>query len=258
MLAMRRLLTHLAQFSSFFKQGEVLCTQGLAYLLKNSAARAEFGAYISKHACRTLGSNLAWKAEVRQEDGGRCDLEACAANGSVIKIEAKLGAPFGEGQLGAYAANIQKRCDGGLLLVLVPRHRTEEIIASVSSTFALTGNGPWRLGGPPGCSVAVIYWEDVLDVLRPVGSEPFHSDLDQFEAMYRVLKGRDIEPPTNDSELLAWRDKQGNYFNLVDRVTRQLSPHGQVLPMAGCDSTAVRPSSLSSTTAFSRPVFRSD
>jgi hypothetical protein len=174
---MRRLLTHLAQFSSFFKQGEVLCTQGLTYLPENAAARAEFGAYISKQTCRKLGSNLTWKAEVRQEDGGRCDLEACAADGSVIKIEAKLGAPFGGGQLGFYAADIQKRCDGGLLLVLVPRHRAEEIIASVSSTFALTGKGPWRLGGPSGCSVAVIYWEDVLDTLRAVGSEPFLSDL---------------------------------------------------------------------------------
>ena len=32
-MRVRRLLSHLAQFSSFSNQGELLCTQGLAYLL---------------------------------------------------------------------------------------------------------------------------------------------------------------------------------------------------------------------------------
>ena len=40
----QRLLSHLAQFSSFSKQGELLCTQGLTYLLENPDARAAFGA----------------------------------------------------------------------------------------------------------------------------------------------------------------------------------------------------------------------
>ncbi len=44
---MRRLMGHLAQFSSFSKQGEVLCTQGLKYLLENSDARVAFADWIS-------------------------------------------------------------------------------------------------------------------------------------------------------------------------------------------------------------------
>jgi hypothetical protein len=147
-------MTHLAQFSSMFKQGELLCTQGLAYLLENQAARTASGAYISNEADKSVGSDLIWHAEVRQKDGGRCDLEACAADGSVVKIEAKLGAPFGEGQLALYIADIQRRCDNGLLLVLVPRHRADEITKSVLSTLALTENGPrtcpvMTQSGPP-------------------------------------------------------------------------------------------------------------
>jgi len=35
---MRTLLGHLAQFASFHSQGELLCTQGLAYLLEGTTA----------------------------------------------------------------------------------------------------------------------------------------------------------------------------------------------------------------------------
>ena len=42
-MRVRRLLSHLAQFASFSNQGELLCTQGLAYLLENPEAGAAFG-----------------------------------------------------------------------------------------------------------------------------------------------------------------------------------------------------------------------
>jgi hypothetical protein len=48
---------------------------------------------------RTLGPDLTWRAEVGQQDRGRTDVEACAADGKpVVKIEAKLGAALGEGR----------------------------------------------------------------------------------------------------------------------------------------------------------------
>ena len=59
----RRLLSHLAQFGSFSKQGELLCTQGLTYLLENQDARAAFGAYLSKLMGRTFGPDP-WRAIV--------------------------------------------------------------------------------------------------------------------------------------------------------------------------------------------------
>jgi hypothetical protein len=72
-----------------------------------------------------------------------------------------------------------------------------------------------------------------LASLSDVKSEPFSGDFAQFQAMYRVLKGYDIEPPTSDAEVLAWREKEGNYVNIVDYVTRRLTrdEREQVLPM---------------------------
>ncbi|CAN7445069.1 hypothetical protein LJR235_002858 [Pararhizobium sp. LjRoot235] len=229
---MRRLMGHLAQFSSLSKQGELLCTQGVAYLLQNPDARKRFGDHISKAVGRTVNSNLTWRAEVRQKDGARPDLEGCTADGKlVVKIEAKLGAAFGEGQLSSYLGDLQESSESGLLLVLVPLHRAAEMTASVSIAFALTGNGPWQLGDTSDFSVAVIYWEEVLVALGAVRSEPFRGDLAQFEAMYRVLKGYDIEPLRSVSELLAWREREEVFVNLVDRVTRRLAQQSRVLPM---------------------------
>lgn len=206
----RRLLSHLAQFSSFSKQGELLCTQGLTYLLENPDARAAFWAYISKLAGRTVESDLTWRAEMGQQDRGRPDLEACTADGKLVaKIEAKLGAALGEGQLASYLADLQKRT-GGLLLVLVPRHRIKEMITSVPSAchpFALNGNSPWQPVDTFDLSVAVICWEEILEAMGTDCSEPFSDDLAQFHAMYRVLIGYDIEPITSDAELLSWREK---------------------------------------------------
>lgn len=229
---MRQLMGHLAQFSSLSKQGELLCTQGLAYLLQNPDARKRFGDQISTAVGRTVNSNLTWRAEVRQKDGARPDLEGCTADGKlVVKIEAKLGAAFGEGQLTSYLGDLQENSDYGLLLVLVPLHRAAEMTASVSSAFALTGNGPWQLGDTSDFSVAVIYWEEVLDALGAVRSEPFRGDRAQFEAMYRVLKGYDLEPLRSVSELLAWREREEVFVNLVDRVTRRLAQQSRVLPL---------------------------
>jgi hypothetical protein len=225
----RTLMSHLAQFSSFSKQGELLCTHGLAYLLQNPDARRAFHELISESVGRTLDPSLTWRAEARQKDYGRPDLEARTADGRVmVKIEAKLDAAFGEGQLISYIRDLQSNSNNGVVLVLVPRRRAdaiaEEIIETVSPTFTLIGNGPWRLDEPSDCLIAVIYWEDVLEALETVHSEEFESDLAQFQSMYRVLKGYDIEVPTTDSEVLAWRNKEDAYVSVIDRVTRRLSP----------------------------------
>ncbi|MBX5157611.1 hypothetical protein HJB89_10790 [Rhizobium sp. NZLR8] len=231
-LIMRLLMSHLAQFSSLSKQGELLCTQGLAYLLQNPDARKSFGDHISKMVGRTVNSDLTWRAEARQTDGARPDLEGRTADGKlVVKIEAKLGAAFGEGQLSSYLGDLQKSSHSGMLLVLVPQYRVAAMKASVPSASPLTEDGPWQHGATPDFPVAVIDWEGVLVALRDVRSEPFRGDLAQFEAMYRVLEGHDIEPLRSVSDLLAWRERKQVFVNLVDRVSRHLAQQSRVLPM---------------------------
>ncbi len=226
----RRLLGHLAQFSSLSKQGEVLCTQGLAFLLTNADARSVFAEWILRCTGFAVGQDAAWQAELRQEDGGRPDLEAVVDGKPIAKVEAKLGALLSKSQLKEYVADLHKRSGRGLLLVLVPSYRVGEATAVASSAFDLTGDGPWRLADWSDITVAVISWEDVLVVPKAVGSEPFAGDLDQFEAMYLALIGED-PGITNAPEGLAWRDREKIFVALVDRATRLLTSQARVYPM---------------------------
>lgn len=229
---MRTLLGHLAQFASFYSQGEVLCTQGLAYLLQHPNASQALATQITKLTDNSLGDQLSWRAEAHQEgDRGRPDLEARTADKvPVVKVEAKLGAPFDAGQFKSYAGDLAAK-SGGVLVVLVPRLRVAEATESVSEAFHLTGSGPWRLVDHPTTDVTVISWEDVLAALLDVPSEQLHSEVVQFEAMYRVLSGSHIEPLASRDELIAWRDREGVFVNLVDRVTRRLAAGTKLLPL---------------------------
>ena len=66
---MRRLMGHLAQFSSFFNQGEVLCTQSLTYLLQDAEARKVFSEHVASCVGTRVQDDLIWKAEACQPDG---------------------------------------------------------------------------------------------------------------------------------------------------------------------------------------------
>ena len=122
--------------------------------------------------------------------------------------------------------------------MLVPSRRADEISRAVpntlSNTFKLIGDGPpWSVNSSPSCAIGVIFWEDVLARFSGVKSEPFSSDLAQFQAMYLVLKGHNFESPRSDAEVLGWREKEANYVGLVEQVTRLLAEdEGEpVLPM---------------------------
>lgn len=220
---MDRLLGHLAQFSSFFRQGELLCTQGLSYLLKDrERAFLEAVATATGHHVKP---GLEWRAESRQTDGGRPDLEGRDADHIPrLKVEAKLGAPFGRGQLDSYVRALSASGHGGTLLVLVPEKRLREIAAGIIQSFQLQGPGPWLVTREAiGIPCAVMSWEDLFEALSVVQSEYFRHDLAQLIAMYRVFNGDDMEPITTDEQVLSWREREDWWRNLVDVVSRQLA-----------------------------------
>jgi hypothetical protein len=69
------LLGYLARFGSFSVQSEVLCTQGLAYLLReHEEARSALAKEVEARTGVRIGDSLTWKAEAPQEDKGRVDL----------------------------------------------------------------------------------------------------------------------------------------------------------------------------------------
>lgn len=228
---MRRLLTHLAQFSSFARQGELLCTQSLAHFLQDADARAAFSAFVSQRMGMDVPSELEWRAEVRQDDLGRPDLEGRTGDGAgLVKVEAKLSAALGSGQLRSYVNDLNARCQQGVLLVLVPRRRAGEAAKVVSEAFNVSGEGPWQIAGTSLCGVAVIAWEEVLEALRTVRTQPFQSDLEQFEAMFKGLNG-DVIEPFETAEELQDPEREEKLVKLVDRVTRLLAVDGRVMPM---------------------------
>lgn len=233
---MDRILGHLAQFGSFAKQGELLCTQGLAFLLRNRNGERAFTELISLATDCPVSPGLTWWAESRQLDGGRPDLEGRSASGvPIVKVETKLGAQLGDGQLDSYLAAL---CQGvgvqvGVLLVIVPRTRREHIADCMCTQLTLTGTAPWRIArGEVQLYAAVVSWEEVFEALAASSSGTFADDVAQLSAMYRVLNGDDMEPLTSDEQVLAWRNREAWWETLIDLATRQLTPPGgSILPI---------------------------
>jgi len=233
-MVMQKLLGHLAQFGSFSMQGEVLCTQGLAYLLEDPDARSALKAKIETKTGAEIDDHLKWRAEVLQKgDKARPDLEACTANKTpVVKIEAKLGALLSQDQVRSYAADLHRRSpEGGVVLALVPRQRIGEATKVVTEAFKVSGAPPWRPGEYPGVAVTVVSWDDVFATLKEAGSGELRDEAEQLEAMYKVLSGYYMDPLAGLEDLVEWRSREGDFINLVDQATRRLTTHHNVYPM---------------------------
>jgi hypothetical protein len=236
-VAMTRLLGHLAQFNAFSNQGEVLCTQGLAYFLREHPdARAALAAEIASRTGLTLPDDLHWRTEAVQDcDGGRPDLEACRTDSTpVVKIEAKLGAPFGDGQLRSYLDALRSQPHESVLAILVPSRRVQEARGTIAEEFGAAGQDPWRPADSPNVVVTTISWEAVLKALAACDDTPLRSEVEQFAAMYDVLNDGYIEPLAGREDLIQWRkreDATGTFTKLVDRLTHELPGDRRINPM---------------------------
>lgn len=226
------LLGHLAQFGSFSTQAEFLCTQGLAYLLRtHKSTRSALAAEVETRTGVRIGDQLNWHAEAFQDDRGRPDLEARTADEvPVVKVEAKLGAELGVSQLQSYVADLKRRGPQGVLLVLVPARRTDEATKVVSGALGLSGPGPWPGSDERRFGVVVTSWDDLFDVLGRRGTDRSLHELEQLQAMYRVLSGDYIAPLAGIEDLRHWRERETDFLDVVDQVTRRLTTHHKVYP----------------------------
>jgi len=230
---MSTLLGHLAQWGGFSFQGEVLCTQGLCYLLKEyEEAGSALAAEIEVRSGIEIGKSLSWRSEAFDPSfKDRPDLEASGADGTpVIEIEAKLGASFGQGQLESYIKRFAVDRPS-VLVVLVPRPRVKEAVELVTRTFEAFGPGPCQPAKYPHARVIVVSWDEVLAKLRQSSSPRLVLELEQFDAMYRVLSGYDIRPLAGREELLRWGEREADFVNLVERVSKALTTHHKLYPM---------------------------
>jgi hypothetical protein len=229
------LLGYLARFHSFTTQSEVLCTQGLAYLLKTSEeARLALAAEVEERTGITITDTLTWWPELKQADGGRPDLEAITDDDvPIVKIEAKLGAELFAAQLKSYVNDLHARNSGeSALLVLVPKARIAEAARVTAAAFGLKEPGPWKVTDGHRTGIAVISWDEIFDVLIACDTERFRYELEQLQSMYRVLMGDYIAPLASDEDLRRWRDSDTNFLIVVDQVTRQLTTQHRLYPLA--------------------------
>lgn len=227
------LLGHLAQFASFSKQGELLCTQSLAFPLRDATLRAAVGALVARTANCAEPQVFEWRAEVRQEDGGRPDLEGRAADGkALIKVEGKLGAAFGSGQVTSYVNGLCRAGCPTILLVIVPARRYKEACGHVSQSLQLPGEGPWQAPLASGVAVAVVSWEDVVGAMERAATGEAKHDVLQLKGMYRALNGDDFEPLTSEQDIVAWKLRMDWWNRLADVVSRTLTRSGdRLLPI---------------------------
>jgi hypothetical protein len=228
------LLGYLAKFASFSTQSEVLCTQGLVYLLQTHAdARSAMAHEVKVRSGIEFSESLTWIAEKEQKDGARPDLEAITAEDvPVVKIEAKLGAELTAKQLQSYVNDLlQRNSDKGALLVLVPKGRLAEAAKATAAAFDLAGSGPWRVTDGHRTGMAVISWDELFTALQAGKSERFLYELEQLKAMYRELSGSFIAPLASEEDLSMLGERVTDLINLVDQATRQLTTHHKVYPM---------------------------
>lgn len=233
------LLGYLARFASFTMQSEVLCTQGLAYLLNTyKEARSGMADAVEARTGIGIGDSLKWVPEALHDDGGRPDLEAQMADGvPVVNIEAKLGAELLAAQPQSYVADLLKRNSGeSVLLVLVPKTRIAEVARVTAATFDQSGSGPWRVtDGLSSGSVAVsiISWDELFAAIEGRAAERFEYEFEQLKSMYYELSSDFIAPLASDENLLEWRSSETDFVKLVDQVTRRLTKEHRLYPLFG-------------------------
>ena len=229
---MHTLLSHLAQFSAFARQGELLCTQALAHLLQAPAAGVAFAELLTRAIGVAVAPARTWHAESIQKDGGRPDLEGRDSDGKpVVKVEGKLGAELSKEQLESYRVDLLRSANLAVLVVLVPRHRRVEVKDQLADWYAANGEGPWMLPGDRPVHLVLLHWDEVIATLEHVAHVYPASDVAQFASLYRALNGYDILPLADTADILAWREREPAFVALVDRVTRQLSRPDKVMPM---------------------------
>ncbi len=216
----KTLLGHLATMHTMASQGELLCSQGLAYLANHPAARDALTRLLERAGGVELPRDLVWRAEERQGDKGRPDLEAISGQTKWVKVEAKLGAGIGLGQIASFAGNLPD-ADRKFVVLLVPAKRRAEA-ARLAAQWPVEAVGPdrWRLKAVDR-PLALLAWEEVFEHLRAAECWPSGGDLDQLVDLYQSLNNLYVAPfaPEDDAD----RARDGDRIRVVDSATRAIS-----------------------------------
>jgi hypothetical protein len=97
--------------------------------------------------------------------------------------------------------------------------------------------------GAHGIGIAVISWDELFDSLRGSKANQFEYELQQLQAMYRVLMGGYIAPLAEDDDLHQWREREADFVILIDQVTRRLTTEHAVYPLSSEPLEGIPPNS---------------
>ncbi|MCD9624225.1 hypothetical protein [Rhabdothermincola salaria] len=212
MASRQPLLGHLASHAALASQGERLCTVGLAHVLGDPLVQERFARWIVDEGDVPPLGALTWRAEAFHASAGFVDVEGRRDRTPVVMIEGKLSAPFGDGQLAAYARVLAAVGDHDrALLALVP-HRSAPAAREILA--AAVPDPPAKM------AVSVVTWESLFAALDGEGRT---ADVDQLQALYEALRGKYLQP-LSGAELAEWRQIRVTLEAIADQVTLQLRP----------------------------------
>ena len=231
---MKTLISHLARRGDLSKNGELYCTEALAYLLQDDTLSRTWLADLSTQVGLDLSDAVIWQAEPTQQDGGRPDLEGTNADGScLIKVEAKLGHTLSADQLMCYRDDLNVRTKRGALVVLVPAYRLRDAREALRDCLGSAADypEPWRLAERPRVGALAVTWRQVWTTLeRAATTERLRRDVEVAKTLYLGLTGLDMTPLAGLESLIHWRTREADVHAWVDWVTRELS-EGPVMPI---------------------------
>ena len=203
------LLAHLV--GKFTDQGELVSTEALAYVLKNSIPAREG---LQGMASAFAGENV----EVARVGGqvvvgteSRPDLAAYDKSDSIsMFIEAKFWASLTTAQPGDYLRRLAEK-HGRLLLFVVPHERLDSLRPDIQARAGEAGFplGGWEHGNesrvarsPSGLTIGLCSWSMVLRVLREKcvheGDQQTVADLDQLVGMVTKFESDGYVPMSRD------------------------------------------------------------
>ena len=210
------LLGELATLHCLASQGELLCTQGLTFLVNQPGAAEAFRKTLEFHSQLPLPRDLVWRAEPIQTDKGRPDMEGRSGATKWVKVEAKLGAKINLNQLLSFAGDLAEPARQFVVL-LVPAKRRQEAERTLGTYPASRiSESSWRFAS--GGLVVLMTWEHVFEQLGTSQGSSSQGNLEQLVGLYEELNAMYVAPV--DADGAEDRARDPDLVRLVDRATR--------------------------------------
>jgi hypothetical protein len=225
-----RLLAHL-YLKGLVRQPEVAVTEAITWLCALPG-----GSHALDQLIRDAGLDpepeVAWYAEVPAADRSRTDIEAWWGDPPLprVVIEAKLGHTLTVEQVAIYFAHLKTRLadhdrsDEGVVVLLVPEHRSQEARAVLSKVEA----AEVEAAKSPLLRTAVWNYRQVLDALEEaLGAD---GDVAQLRGLVEICEALDIKPLSPEDLTMASSPRAADLRRVVDFASVSLFDETRILP----------------------------